>query len=203
MDKGWFKSALRKSGKTSADLAEAIGRDRAVISRIMNGHQALSLEYAKLIAAALGVPLDELLRRSGALEEPDAQVFRLGFSESDAIPFVHRGAEDRAAPAIAQALGARTGVDIWQIRTAALSLMGYMPGDQMLVDTLAAERVRPGDVVVAQLYDNARGSAATLLRRFEPPVLVSASMDPEERRVHVVDGVNVVIRGKVLASWRV
>ena len=80
--------------------------------------------------------------------------------------------------------------------------MGYMPGDYMLVDTHASERARAGDVVVAQVYDNAKGSAVTVLRRFEPPVLVAASTDPEDRRVHIVDGVNVVIRGKVVGSWR-
>jgi hypothetical protein len=62
--------------------------------------------------------------------------------------------------------------------------------------------VRPGDVVIAQVYDRG-GSAKTVLRRFEPPVLVAASMDPEDWRVHVVDGNNVLIRGKVVASWRI
>ena len=80
--------------------------------------------------------------------------------------------------------------------------MGYMPGDYILVDTNAADRARQGDAVIAQIYDNSAGSATTLLRRFEPPVLVAASMEPDERRVHIVDGTNVIIRGKVVASWR-
>ncbi|MDF2143229.1 helix-turn-helix transcriptional regulator [Paenirhodobacter sp. CAU 1674] len=202
MEKAWFKQALRKAGKTSNDLADAIGRDRAVVSRIMNGHQRITIDQAKVFAAQLGVPLDEILMRSGLADPPTAQVFKPGFADGDATPFVHKGPEDRATPTIAQALGARPGVDIWTIRSGALALMGYMPGDHMLVDTLQADRAAPGDVVVAQVYDNARGTAATLLRRFEPPVLVAASTAPEDRRVHVVDGNNVVIRGKVVASWR-
>lgn len=202
MDKPWFKTAMRKAGRTSAELAEAIGRDRAVISRIMNGHQIMTLDQAKTLATELNVALDDLMIRAGLADSPTAQVFKPGFSDSDAAAWVGQGADDRAVPTIAQALGARNGVDIWQIRTPALSLMGYMPGDYMLVDTLAAERARAGDVVVAQIYDNAKGRAVTVLRRFEPPVLVAASPDPDDRRVHVVDGVNVVVRGTVVASWR-
>lgn len=203
MDKAWFRAALRKSGKTTSDLARAIDRDRAVVSRIMNGHQSLSLDQAKAFATTLDIPVDIVLLKSGLTDEPTAQVFRPGFSESDAIPFVPQGASGRSMPSIAEAFGAKPGVDVWTIKTQSLALMGYMPGDYMLVDTHQAERVKSGDVVLAQIYDNANGSAATVLRRFEPPVLVAASMSPDERRVHIVDGVNVVIVGKVTASWRV
>lgn len=80
--------------------------------------------------------------------------------------------------------------------------MGYMPGDYLLLDTLSAERVHQGEVVVAQVYDNARNISTFVLRRFEPPVLVAASASLDDRRVQIVDGVNVVIIGKVIASWR-
>lgn len=203
MDDKWFKLQQKKAGVTADDIAQRIGKDRSAVSKIYSGQRAMSLEWAQAFAEAFGVTVAEVLERAGAAPRQVTQQLAPGFSESDAVPFVHRGAEDRRDGGIAAALGARPGVDIWTIRTAALSLMGYMPGDQMLVDTLQAERVRAGDVVVAQVYDNSGRGAVTVLRRFEPPVLVAASMDPDERRVHVVDGTNVVIRGKVVASWRV
>jgi SOS-response transcriptional repressor LexA len=206
MDKTWLKQRLRASGKTSADLAAAIARDRAVVSRIMNGHQAMTLDQAKIIATEIGTPLSELLARAGLADPPTAQVFTPGFAESDATQWIAgpSAGEVAAVRGVASALGAdRPGIDIWRVKGQAMALAGLLAGDFLLIDTHASERARAGDVVVAQIYNNATGSALTVLRRFEPPVLVAASIDPSDGRVHVVDGVNVVIRGKVIASWRV
>jgi transcriptional regulator with XRE-family HTH domain len=205
MDKIWLKQRLRASGKTSADLAAAIARDRAVVSRIMNGHQAMTLDQAKIIATEIGAPLSELLARAGLADPPTAQVFTPGFAESDVTQWIAgpSAGEGAAVRGVASALGAdRPGIDIWRVKGQAMALAGLLAGDFLLIDTHASERARAGDVVVAQIYNNATGSALTVLRRFEPPVLVAASIDPADGRVHVVDGVNVVIRGKVIASWR-
>ena len=203
MDDKWFKRQQKIAGVTADQIAAVVGRDRSVVSRIYTGRQRMSLEWAQAFASVLNVPLATVLEKAGAATLTTAQQLHPGFSDSDAVAWIPQGAEDRQVPTMAAAMGQRPGVDVWQVKSPALSLMGYMPGDYMLVDTHAAERVRSGDVVIAQVYDNAKGTATTILRRFEPPVLVAASMSPEDRRVHVVDGVNVVIRGKVAGSWRV
>lgn len=202
MDDKWFKAQQKRAGVTADQIAARIGRDRSVVSKIYSGQRTMTLEWAQAFSEALGVPLTEILERAGAASPHVVRQLQPGFSESDAAAWIPQGAEDRQVPAMAVAMGQRPGVDVWEVRTTALSLMGYMPGDYMLVDTNQSERARAGDVVVAQVYDNAKGTATTLLRRFEPPVLVSASMAPEDRRVQIVDGVNVVIRGKVVGSWR-
>lgn len=202
MDEKWFKQRQKKVGVTAEDIAQSIGRDRSAVSKIYSGHRAMSLEWAKAFAEVLQTPLSVVLEKAGIAEPQVTRQLVPGFADSDAAVWQPKGAEDRTVPAIAEALSQRAGVDVWQIRTRALSLMGYMPGDYMLVDTHAAERTRAGDVVVAQIYDNTKGAAITVLRRLEPPVLVAASPDPNDHRVHVVDGVNVVIRGKIIASWR-
>jgi transcriptional regulator with XRE-family HTH domain len=202
-DKDWFRRRLRAKGLTTEALAQAIGRDRAVVSRIINGHQKITVEQAQAFARVLDVEWGEVLAQAGMIEPAEVEQTRPGFSEGDAAPYVGMGEERVRALTPADALGRKPGVDVWQVRTAALMLMGYLPGDFLLVDTHQAERARTGDVVVAQVYDNHRGTATTILRRLEPPVLVAASCDPDDRRVHVVDGVNVVVRGKVTASWRV
>ncbi len=204
MEKDWFKRRLRMQGKTADDIAKAISRDRAVVSRIMNGHQQMTLDQAKIFAAELAVDVAEVLVRAGLTDAPVAQALRPGFAESDAAAWVPGPgiAEATEVPTIAQALGGGApGVDVWRVKSRAMALAGILAGDFMLVDTHQAERVKPGDVVIAQVYN--RTGATTVLRRFEPPVLVAASADPEDGRVHVVDGINVVIRGKVTASWRV
>lgn len=202
MDDKWFKAQQKRAGVTAEDIAARLGRDRSVVSRIYVGRQRMSLDQAQVFADVLDVPLPEVLARAGVAAEPVTQQLAPGFAESDAAAWLPKGPEDRRIPEIAQAFGARPGVDVWRVKAPALALAGYLPGDWLLVDTHAAERARAGDVVLAQAYDNARGTASTLLRRFEPPVLVAASTLPEDRRVHVVDGVNVVICGKVIASWR-
>ncbi len=202
MDDRWFKTQQKKVGITADAIAAVIGRDRSVVSKILSGKQRMTLEWAQAFATALQVDLATVLEKAGVADAPVVQAVTPGFSDSDAAPWVPKadGIEARAVPAVAEALGGgRPGVDVWRVKGLAMSQHGLLPGDFMLVDTHQAERVKPGDVVVAQVYN--RTGATTVLRTYAPPVLMSA--DPADAQVHVVDGVNVVIRGKVTASWRV
>ena len=203
MDEKWFKAQQKRVGVTAEDIARRMGRSRSNVSNIYAGNQRMSLEWAKAFAEALEVPLDEVLRRAGALDEPEAQTLQPGFSESDASPFIGKDDERRRVEEIGKCFGQRPGVDVWRVKNAAMALAGFMPGDFLLVDTLAAERARAHDTVIAQIYNWSSGAATTVLRRLEPPVLVAASLEPECQGVHVVDGNNVVVKGKVVASWRV
>lgn len=200
MDDKWFKAQQKRVGVTAEDIARKRGLSRVNVSHILTGRQAMSLDWAKAFAEVLQVPLATVLEKAGATDPATAQQLNPGFAESDAAPFVSRGMEDRAPMTLAAAFGAKPGVDVWTVRGRGMALAGYMPGDFILVDTHAAERVKAGDAVIAQVYG--RNGARTVFRRFEPPVLVSAGTDPNDGGVHVVDGENVVIRGKVVASWR-
>ncbi len=202
IDDKWFKQQQRRAGVTAEDIALRLGKDRSLVSRIYVGRQAMKLDEAKIFADVLQQPLDEILKRAGVADPSTAQHLSPGFSESDAVVWQPRPGEGSRTRSIAEAFGVRPGVDVWRVTSAALVLEGIQPGDHLLVDTHAADSVRMGDLVIAQVYDNAKGSASTILRRFEPPVLVAASLSREERRVHVVDGINVIVRGKVAACWR-
>lgn len=200
MDEKWFKQQQRKAGVTAEDIAIRLGRDRSLVSRIYVGRQKMTLEQARIFAEVLGAPLSEILERAGVASSQVAQQITPGFSEGDATPFIQQGAEARKASTIAEAFGARPGVDVWQISSRSMTQAGYLPGDFMLVDTHQAERATAGDVVVAQVY-SPRG-AKTVLRRYFPPFLVAQTSPGEDEPPHVVDNSNVVIRGKVIASWR-
>lgn len=202
MDVDWFKQKQKEARVTADDIARAMGRNRSNVSNIYNGRQKMSLDWARAFAQVLGQPLDEVLRHAGITAPGEARQIQVGFSDGDAVPFRADTPEARREQARAQALGAGPGVDVWTVRSNALLLAGYLPGDQLLVDSHAADRARAGDIVLAQHYDAQTASAQTILRRFEPPVLLSASPDPADQGALVVDGRNVLIRGVVVASWR-
>ena len=202
MDDKWFKAQQKKVGITADAIADVLGRNRSVVSKILSGKQRMTLEWAQAFAKALQVDVATVLEKAGVADAPTAQTVMPGFAESDAAPWVAgpEPAGAREVTTVAAALGgARPGVDVWRVKGSAMASRGLLAGDYILVDTHQAERVKPGDVVVAQVYN--RTGATTVLRTFSPPVLVSA--DPMDSQVHVVDGVNVVIRGKVTASWRI
>lgn len=201
MDDKWFKLQQKRVGVTADQIADKMGRSRSNVSHILNGKQRMSLDWAKAFAEVLQVPLATVLEKAGVADGATAQSISPGFAESDAAAWIPQGmAEAAPVRSVAEALGQRPGVDVWRVKSRAMALAGLVEGDYFLLDTHQSERVKPGDVVIAQIYS--RTGASTVLRRFEPPVLVAASADPAEGRVHVVDGVNVVIRGKVVASWR-
>lgn len=203
VDEKWFKQRQKIAGVTAEDIANRVGRARSNVSHIYSGKQKMSMDWAKAFSEVLGVPLATIIEKAGLTDKGTAQTFSPGFSESDAAAWIPEGGSGDAGKRIAAALGGdRPGIDIWQVKSPAMALQGYLPGDLMLVDTHAAERTKPGDTVIAQVYDNAQGTASTILRRYAPPVLVAASSDPDDQKVHVVDGSNVVVRGKVIASWR-
>lgn len=204
MDDKWFKAQQKRVGVTAEDIAKKMGRDRSAVSHIYTGQRRMSLEWAQVFSDVLEVPLDEVLKRAGVLSENPAREIAVGLADGDVVPWKPMGGGDRSATdAVAGHFGGgKPGVDVWIVSSGAMQLGGYMPGDNLLVDTNQSEMCRAGDVVLAQKYDWKTGNATTLLRRFEPPVLVPASADLAEQRVFVVDGDNVLIKGKVVASWR-
>ena len=93
-----------------------------------------------------------------------------------------------------------TNADLWQVRSRALELEGYMLGDIVVVDL--DRTAEGGEVVCAQMYDWNRGSAQTVLRVYEPPYLITASQSPIHRKPVLVDNERVTIKGLVVASAR-
>lgn len=204
MDDKWFKQQQKISGITADKIAEELGRDRSLVSRIYVGRQKMTIDQAKVFASVLSVPLAEVMERAGVLDHEDAQTIAPGYANSDAAPWTGKPADERAMRETAQSLGGeRDGVTVWRVTSNAMLLSGYLTDDIILVDTHMADRAKAGDVVIAQIFERNSSSAITALRRYEPPVLVASSPDPEHQRVHIVDHKNVTIMGKIVGSWRV
>lgn len=204
MDDKWFKRQQKRAGVTAEDIADKLGRDRSVVSRLYVSRQKMTLDQARVFADVLQVPLETVLEKAGIAAGETAFRAAPGFSDSDVLPFIGKPTDQSKNTKTAETLGGdRPGVDVWQVKSDALILNGYLPGDFILVDTHAAPLCKAGDVVLAQMYNAKTGTATTILRRYEPPVLVSANTNRDDQRAYVIDGTNVVIMGRIAASWRV
>lgn len=202
MDEKWFKKQQRKAGVTADEIAAELGRDRSLVSRLYVGRQRMTLDQARAFSKVLAVPLEEVLSRAGVATPEEAPRLAPGYSDGDAVqlPSMRPGSADAKA---AQCLGGgREGVDVWQVTSNCLLFKGFKSGDLMLVDMQADERARLDDIVLAQVFDHNSGKPATVLRLYQPPILIGAGPDDADNRAYLVDGSSVVIRGKVIASWR-
>lgn len=204
MDDKWFKKQQKRVGVTADVIAKKMGRDRSAVSHIYTGQRKMSLDWAQVFSDVLEVPLDEVLKRAGVINEAPAKEISRSFTDGDITLWTPaNGRNDYEAKILAKHLGGdKPGIDVWEVSNNAMQLGGYLPGDHIVVNSQQSELCKAGDVVIAQRHDGKSGKSSMILRRFEPPVLVSASPNPLEQRVYVVDGDNVAIMGKVIASWR-
>jgi AraC-like DNA-binding protein len=138
----------------------------------------------------------EALKRRFRVPGPD-QAAQGGLRETEATPYVADGAGPWGG-AVQALLRAHAAADPWVLRTRALDLAGYLPGDIVVLDLNAA--AQSGDVVCAQVYDFERMKAETIWRLYDPPYLVAASTDPSLRRPF--SDASVSIKGVVVAQLR-
>jgi hypothetical protein len=114
----------------------------------------------------------------------------------DTVPFDTESADPAVSTAIRALIGSHQAADSRTIRTRALECLGYLPGDIVIVDL--RRKPAPGDIVCAQVYELGRSEPETVMRIYEPPVLVGASFDEQLRRPLMIDNARVVIEGVVL-----
>ncbi len=205
MDAKWFKDRQKQVGVTADDIAHEMGRSRSNVSHIYSGRQRMSLEWAKAFAKVLQTSVDEVLSRAGVLDVDHDQPNSISrrTTAGDVSPWSGGPRSELSVQQIATALGGGSpDIHIWHVESGAMQLGGYLPGDLILVDTSKSEQCKAGDAVIAQAHDWKSGTMTTLLRRFEPPVLVASNTTDADQRVHIVDGINVAIQGKVIACWR-
>jgi hypothetical protein len=185
----YLRRVVAHTGKPPTRIAKEIGIAASTLTRLLKEDSAATL-HARTISKLQeysGVSL--FGGDTAALPGPR------GLAE-DAVPFDAGSADPAVSAAIKALIGGRKSVDSCTIRTRALECIGYVPGDIVIVELGRAPA--PGDVVCAQVYDWGRSEPETVLRIYEPPVLVSATLDEQLRRPLVVDNVRVIIKGVVL-----
>jgi transcriptional regulator with XRE-family HTH domain len=178
----WLEGVLKAKGWTPNRLAKEAKVSPATIHRALNDEDLVtSNTVLDKIARAAGVPSPIEGKAAPGLREPDAV-----FMEPAVLPSAFR-------PGAAQA--------VWQLKTRATELAGYLPGDYVLVD----QGVEPaaGSLVCAQIYDLNRDTADTVFRVFDPPYIVTRTMDPNlSAKPLPVDDDHVKIWGTVIRMLR-
>lgn len=70
MDKAWFKDRKRELGLSDAAIGKAIGRDRSVANKILNGGVGFDAGHTAAFSDLFQVSEEEILRRFGVLVAP-------------------------------------------------------------------------------------------------------------------------------------
>jgi len=183
----WVNSILSSKNWTPHRLSKEAGISPSALTKFINdttGTRTLNSYTVEKLASGSGIPFNG----SGANKS---------FSETKTPEFELELTNEKSAPIEALRNG-RNGVDAWTIRTRALELAGYLPGDTVIVDQNASPQA--GDVVLAQVY-NRNGDPETVMRIYEPSFLMAATMDPGHIMPILINK-DVIIRGVVISSLR-
>ena len=190
----WVRAVLAWKGWTATEFARRAGVVPSTLNRFLNDPDATHSLSRKTI---------QLLERQAGLafmEMPGAGRRPAGFAEADAAPFDGGSRDQLVDNAVRELIRGRNGIDAWVLRSRALETAGYLPGDILLIDLNARAVAR--DAVCAQIYDWSTGKAETVMRIYQPPYLVGASLDERFQKPLMVDDDVVAIKGVILTSMR-
>lgn len=79
LDRKWLETRLRRIDSNQARLARAMGKDRSVVNRLLNGERKLKLAEIETIAEHLHLPVAAVLEWAG-VPTTDSST-RKGFAE--------------------------------------------------------------------------------------------------------------------------
>lgn len=191
----WLRSLPGLTGKALSRVAEEVGIARTTLTN--------KLKPSDPGTSTLNAAIIERIVRHHKVPGPGGGPVPAGIAlpgmAEDAAPYA-AGGDSTIEQAVRALTAGRSGIDPWTMKSRALELAGFMPGDVVLVDLNASPR--PGDAVCAQVYDWPRDRADTVMRIFQRAspvdVLVARSLDPTIGPPLVVDGDRVVVRGVIL-----
>jgi antitoxin component of RelBE/YafQ-DinJ toxin-antitoxin module len=188
----FVRRVVKRTGKAATRIAKELGIAPSTLTRLLrepdDSTSTLHARTLRMLEEFSGLTL-------GSGNEPAGAPGTPGFRE-EAVPFDAKSADPALSAAIKALTAGRKAADAWTIKTRSLERVGFMPGDVVIVDL--GMRAQAGNAVCAQVYDVRSGTAETVMRLYEPPYLLTASLDENLRRPLVVDDEQVVIKGVVL-----
>lgn len=195
----WLEAILKRHDIKPRQLALTAGVAPSTIYRALdeNSDFVMSTTVAAKIARHFGEPPGYSIARGAAQAQIDgrgaAQLQIAGLSEGDVAEY------DGDMPQMSEKPGnhryrARITSDV-------LNLDGFQIGDIAEFDL--SREPRPGDIVVAQKYHTNRFGAETVLRRYQPPFLITRSTNPAiDATPLLVDNQTVLVMGTFVRLTR-
>lgn len=174
----WLMDIMRRHDVSQRQVGLRAGVSPSTINRALaeDGDFVMTTSVIAKIAATFGE------RVPGA---QTAAAPRLGFAESDVVMLPMTPGQELQPDTVPVR---------WKVTSRALNLEGCLPGD--IIDFDMSLKPERGDIVIAQVYDNKRGSAETVMRVFHPPYLIARSTDMSiDPKPLYVDNDNVLIVG--------
>lgn len=188
----WVRAVLDHTHWSVNRLAQEAGVSQSTIAKFLNDPDNAATLNSNSV--------DKIARVSPIAPYNTEPVLQMrGLSEHEAEPFTGYPGDEYIESAINAMKLRRNSVDPWTIRSRALELAGYLPGDVVMVDLNM--QPKEGDVVCAQIYDRS-GKAETVFRIFERPFLVAATNDRGHFKPQIVDNDLIAVLGVVVASVR-
>lgn len=179
-----LKDLLQVHGVAQTDLAKLLGRDKSVITNLLQGKRQLKAQEAVIIAEFLNVPVTEVLGEDAPPE---------GMDEPAWIPF-----QQPPANALQKAQNVVKKDQTFylqesgtfsdkayaiEVKDDSLNLSGFMPGDIIISEL--DKPYKKGDVVVVQHYTE--DMAESILRNYAPPYLTAHSSNSKYTSIPVDD----------------
>jgi len=190
----WLRHIEKTTGKKRTEIARAAGFDPSTLSKFVHnaeGH-TLTPKIIQRIEDTFRIPA----------YENNTIPFQQSFSEEEARPYLlDRDTANPLELALKDIVSRSNAIDLWVLKTQALTSLGYMPGMVVVVDREA--KPRNGDAVVAQKYDFRRGTAETIFRLWRTPYLMSASLVGEPLLPEIVDNEKLVIMGVITGACHI
>jgi SOS-response transcriptional repressor LexA len=186
----WLSDALRRRKMTPTALARRAGLSPSTLTRFLNSEEHSTALNARSMAA-----IETVLGEKQAEE-----TVRAGTQSLEAQPFSPENEDDGFAELVAQAIGPASRLKAWILTSRALEAAGFLPDDVLIVDPAA--KPDPGDVVQIQRRNWGTMTVETLFRIFDPPAIVTATLDRKLRKPMLLDDNVVKITGVVVASVR-
>ncbi len=200
-------------GWNQADLAKRARVSPSLISKLENQEQKLTTIHMEKFAKIFHVrPTDILARRLLEDSEIQTEISERGAEAWTPEPAGNDNKHgknhdkpkkntlniDFKASMITALLDENPNRSAWVLRSQALNVDGYRPGDILIID--AEKKAKPGDIICAQLYN--RGDANTVFRIYQPPYLIAATTKTNLREPRLIDPGRVKIMGTVTETIR-
>jgi transcriptional regulator with XRE-family HTH domain len=157
-----IKSLRLARGWSFQKLADRCDRPafKQQLQKLEAGQSRMTEEWLLVLARAFEVSPAELLDAGPVVPRGLAEA-------ADAYAAAPADGDDR----LARMFPGRTGLLWWRCASTAMDRAGILPGDWLVVDPAASPQ--PGAPVIAQVVDEASGTAETVLRRWH-----GSSLDP-------------------------